>query len=158
MSDVLYQRIAQLKPNEASQLCNEYGYNCQDVEEGAEVLEAIANDGDEGFKKVMALHPEKDVLIALFASEQNLPPRRYRNFSGDEGGCGCSSCSGCTGRRIDLNDMFIQTNKASGGTSATTTAAPDSSLIVSMQSNTIMMVGILALAAVGIYIANSSKK
>ena len=158
MSDV-YQRIAIHNPTKASQICNRYGYNCETIEEGAEALQVIADSGDAQFKEVMELHPEKDVILALFSSNNNnFPPRRYKNFAGDESGCGCSSCNGCSGRRIDLNDMFIQTNKASGGTSSTTTAAPDNSLIVSMQSNTIMMIGILAIVAVGIYVGSNNKK
>lgn len=156
MNTQVFYHIASANPMQAQQLCNKYNYNCDNEEQAAGALCEIADMGDAELKEVMSIHPDKEILVALFSNNTDnfLPSRRFVNFNGDSD-CGCGSCSGCGGgRRVNLNDMFMRTNQADGSISSTTTAAPNSSMIVGMQTNTLIFVGILSLIGVAIYLKN----
>ena len=69
----VYLYIAQSNPDAAFEACKKYGYfDVQNIEELAQSLQLIvAQNGEESFKEVMDLHPDKEVLLELFDKKKD---------------------------------------------------------------------------------------
>ena len=63
-----YYNIANNNQDEAVSLVEGYGYTPQNTDEWASCLQQIVADyGQDGLQKVMYLHPDKTVILELFA-------------------------------------------------------------------------------------------
>lgn len=63
-----YYNIANNSQDEALSLVSEYGYSPSNTDELAVCLEQIVADyGKDGLQKVMYLHPDKNVILEMFA-------------------------------------------------------------------------------------------
>ena len=73
----VYTYIVECNPNEAYEICKKYGFfNIQSTEEMAKCLETIiANEGEDAFKEMMELHPDKEVIVELFSQKKNDEPQ-----------------------------------------------------------------------------------
>ena len=64
----MYQYIANNNPDAAYEVCKSYGYHdintLEDLSQSLEIC--VANNGQEAFKNIMELHPDKDALVELF--------------------------------------------------------------------------------------------
>lgn len=129
------QYITESNPDAAAQLCQNHGMQPQSMDDIAQGLMIIIDDqGDSGLKNVLALHPDKDVIIENFTSGNN-----YRNASGN---CGCGNCK--------LASMLVKTNQASGGTS---TMAPQGfHNQQNNNSNNLLIIGVIALTVIAVII------
>lgn len=69
----VYQNIAQSNPDAAYEVCKNYGYfDIVNLDELSHCLQTIvAQQGEEGLKDVMSLHPDKDVLLELFGKKKD---------------------------------------------------------------------------------------
>ncbi len=69
----VYQNIAQSNPDAAYEVCKNYGYfDIVNLDELSYCLQTIvAQQGEEGLKDVMSLHPDKDVLLELFGKKKD---------------------------------------------------------------------------------------
>ena len=65
----VYQYIANNNPDAAYEVCKSYGYHdintLDDLSQSLEIC--VANNGQEAFKNIMELHPDKDALVELFS-------------------------------------------------------------------------------------------
>lgn len=64
----VYDYIANVNPDAANSVCKKYGYyQIENLEELAWCLrQIVADNGEESLKKIMELHPEKEVILELF--------------------------------------------------------------------------------------------
>ena len=64
----VYQYIANNNPDAAYEVCKSYGYHdINTLEDLSHCLEmCVGNNGQEAFKNIMDLHPDKDALVELF--------------------------------------------------------------------------------------------
>lgn len=92
----VYNYIAESNPYFAKGICHKYGYETTNIRTKADLGQClkrlVANEGEPAFRDIMENHPDKDVLLELFAK-----PTKVENFSNMDGngnrGCGCSSCN-----------------------------------------------------------------
>jgi hypothetical protein len=78
----VYKYIAELNPNQANNLCLQQGLSdASDSDELANNLVAIvAQNGELALKKIMELHPDKDLILEMFqcsscqSKQQTRPP------------------------------------------------------------------------------------
>ena len=85
----VFHYIAETNPYAAKSVCHSLGYKISNVKNSEDLgnclQKIVAQEGEEGFKKVMEHHPDKDVLVELFGK----PEREYVNATGNESGCRC---------------------------------------------------------------------
>ena len=64
----VYYYIAESNPDLAFGICNKYGFfQLNSTQELADCLEEIvASEGEDAFKEVMDLHPDKEVILELY--------------------------------------------------------------------------------------------
>ena len=99
----VYDYIANVNPDAANSVCKKYGYyQIENLEELSWCLrQIVADNGEESLKKIMELHPEKEVILELF--EVKPEPKKEEvsskpimmNADGNQGcgcGCGCNKC------------------------------------------------------------------
>ena len=69
---LVYAYIVESNPDAAYEVCKKYGFfQIADKGEMEQCLQRIvAQEGVDGFKDVMELHPDKDVLIELFGKKE----------------------------------------------------------------------------------------
>lgn len=97
----VYHYIAENNPDAANELCKKYGYfQINSLDELANCLQHIvATDGEKSLKEVMALHPDKDILIEIFEKKKDdVTPlvEVAPVLKGADGstGCGCNKSAG----------------------------------------------------------------
>ena len=71
----VYTYIVECNPDEAYEICKKYGFfNIESKEEMADCLETIVGkEGEDAFKEVMDLHPDKEVIVELFSKKKDEP-------------------------------------------------------------------------------------
>jgi hypothetical protein len=145
MAKVFYY-IATNDEQAARDLCEKYGYECYDIDDVSAALMEISTSDDEGFKDVMSLHPEKNLLVEMFSGNKGF------NSSHKESNKGCKRCK--------LDGMLVHTNQADG---TTATAAPvtapvsqSQTLTALLQTNTFLVIGIVAMIGAAIMIYNKN--
>jgi hypothetical protein len=74
----VYQYITQSSPNETYAICQKYGYiEVSDLDEMAEIIANIVSEfGEDAFKEVMSIHPDKQIILELY---QPAKPLQYFN-------------------------------------------------------------------------------
>ena len=68
----VYKYIAELNPSPANDFCVSQGFqnaSCSD-ELADNLVTIVAQNGELAFKKIMELHPDKDVIIEMFSQKQ----------------------------------------------------------------------------------------
>lgn len=98
----VFSLIANENPDAANQICAQYGYDtCESQDEMAASLQEISNEyGVPAFKQIMAIHPDKDIILDLFRSTTQAP--------------GCANC-----HRMDTALHQTNTISAANGTAGT---------------------------------------
>jgi hypothetical protein len=96
----VYDYIANVNPDAANSVCKKYGYyQIENLEELAWCLrQIVADNGEESLKKIMELHPEKEVILELFEvkpepkkEEVSSTPIIMMNADGNNNkDCGCN--------------------------------------------------------------------
>jgi|GEM_PF-827520 len=94
----VYDYIANVNPDAANSICKKYGYyQIENLEELAFCLrQIVADNGEESLKKIMELHPEKEVILELFEvkpepkkEEVSSTPIMMNADGNKDCGCGC---------------------------------------------------------------------
>ena len=122
----VYEYIANVNPDAANSVCKKYGYyQIENTDELAWCLrQIVADNGEESLKKIMELHPEKEVILELFEvkpepkKEEVSSKPNMMNADGNNCGCGCG-CGSC-------NNM----KNADGTASASTGVASQTNMII----------------------------
>jgi hypothetical protein len=123
MSD--FNDIARRNPKGAEMVITSFGYEIVDKRDlGRSLNELVANEGENALRKVMEVHPDKDLILELFSKKEK-----------EQKGCSCGSCS-----NRQMADM--QYLNASGA-QATQVA---SSNTLAHQTNAILVVSALFIA------------
>lgn len=107
----VYEYIANVNPDAANSVCKKYGYyQIENVEELAWCLrQIVADNGEESLKKIMELHPEKEVILELFEvkpepKKEEISTPVMMNADGGNNNCGCGcGCNKCNMRNADGN-------------------------------------------------------
>jgi hypothetical protein len=137
--------IALAKPEEAAKLCSDYGIevdvnNPEDISEGLSAI--VAQNGKEGLKDVMDIHPDKSVLLELTKKE-----KKHFNYTGsDDDQCSCGNCMARYMVGYNRFPLGNTTYSATGDTS--TSASINNQTAVMMQQNTFIVLGVAVIAAV----------
>jgi hypothetical protein len=90
--------------------------------------------GEPAFKKVMDNHPDKDVILELYASENNK--------DNDKKECNCESCR----NRTRMNDHLQYLNVTGNGTFADEKSVSTNTHLLANQTNVILVVSALFIA------------
>ena len=124
----VYGYIADANPYVAKGLCHKYGYETTGVRSksdlGVCLKQLVATQGQNAFIDMMENHPDKDVILELFANNAK-PEVQYMNAdgqgnnSGQSRGCGgCKGCGGNNDRQYSNAD-----GSAAGNSNVTITSA-----------------------------------
>ncbi len=147
MSD--YHDIANRNPQGAVAVISSFGYDIQDRSNlGRSLNELIAQEGEPALRKVMEIHPDKDIILELF-SPKVIPTEKKE--------CSCSSCSKkqedrYDERRIERYENYMNASgniaPVSNPPATNTTTNTSSSNILAHQTNAILVVASLFIATV----------
>ena len=126
MSD--FNDIARRNPKGAEMVITSFGYEIVDKRDlGRSLNELVASEGENALRKVMEVHPDKDLILELFSKKEK-----------EQKGCSCGSCSNRQmGDMQYLNASGAQATQASQNASTTTLAH---------QKNVILVVSALFIA------------
>lgn len=130
----VFKYVAESNPNGAVQIINSFGYDVTSKSDlGKSLSELVAEVGEPAFKKVMDNHPDKDVILELYASD---------DAKGKE--CGCESCR----NRTMMNDHLQYLNVTGSGKFADekSTSSTTNAHLLANQTNVILVVSALFIA------------
>jgi hypothetical protein len=86
----IYTYVASSNPYQAKAIIHKYGYSAKNVKDNSDLgiclKKVVAYEGENAFNDVLDSHPDKNVLIEKFSSEN----KKEANFS-NANGCGCKS-------------------------------------------------------------------
>jgi hypothetical protein len=81
----VFRYVAESNPNGAVQIINSFGYDVTSTSDlGKSLSELVAEVGEPAFKKVMDNHPDKDVILELYGSDNTKDK--------EDKSCGCDTC------------------------------------------------------------------
>ena len=137
MSD--YNDIATRNPQGAVAVISSFGYEITDRSNlGQSLNELIAQEGEPALRKVMEIHPDKDIILELFSNQMSAPEKKE---------CGCSSCSKKHESRYeDKHEHYM--NASGSGVAVSEPTNTSSSNILAHQTNAILVVASLFIATV----------
>lgn len=132
----VFKYVAESNPNGAVQIINSFGYDVTSKSDlGKSLSELVAEVGEPAFKKVMDNHPDKDVILELYASE---------DVKHKDKECGCDSCK----NRTMMSDHLQYLNVTGSGKFAdekSSTSTTNTHLLAN-QTNVILVVSALFIA------------
>jgi hypothetical protein len=132
----VFKYVAESNPNGAVQIINSFGYDVTSNSDlGKSLSELVAEVGEPAFKKVIDNHPDKDVILELYASE---------NTKDKEKECDCDSCKS---KRM-INDHLQYLNATGSGKFADEKSSNSSTNthLLANQTNVILVVSALFIA------------
>jgi hypothetical protein len=133
----VYQYVADSDPRGTQRLIESFGYEITDQRNlGRSLSELVSSVGEPALKKVIDLHPDKDIIL-----EYNVSVMPKTNS------CGCSSCKSKGGHDKYMN-MSGNDNLADTGVVST-----NNTNILAHQTNTILVLATLVIIA-GIMLKN----
>lgn len=117
-----YNDIAQRNPLGAEQVINSFGYEIIDRRNlGKSLNELVILKGEPALKKIMEIHPDKDIILELFSEKK--PEKKP---------CSCGGNCGIHNKESYLN-----------ATGAEAKAPKDNSNVLAHQTNAILVVATL---------------
>lgn len=123
MSD--FNDIARRNPKGAEMVITSFGYEIVDRRDlGRSLNELVASEGEKALRKIMEVHPDKDLILELFSKEKK-----------EQKSCSCGSCM-----HKNMSDMHYMN---ANGAQATQNA---SSNTLAHQTNAILVVSALFIA------------
>lgn len=124
----VYQYIASNNPSYAKQICSQYGYKPVNVRTANDLAiclsKLVSVEGEPAFRDIMNAHPDKDVILELYAKpvEKFTAADGSRDYGyGCMNGCGCRNCQ---------NRQMNHYMNADGGTTKESSATSLTSLSV----------------------------
>jgi len=134
----VYQYVADSDPRGTQRLIESFGYEITDQRNlGKSLSELVSNVGEPALKKVIDLHPDKDIIL-----EYNV------NTTPKTSSCGCSSCKSKDSHDKYMNATGSETIANNGSVSNT-----NNTNILAHQTNTILVIATLVIIA-GIMLKN----
>ena len=133
----VFRYVAESNPNGAVQIINSFGYDVTSTSDlGKSLSELVAEVGEPAFKKVMDNHPDKDVILELYASDNTKEK--------EEKSCGCDVCRS----RQRTVEHLQYLNATGGGTFADEKSnnSNTSTHLLANQTNVILVVSALFIA------------
>jgi hypothetical protein len=131
----VFKYVAESNPNGAVQIINSFGYDVTSKADlGKSLSELVAEVGEPAFKKVMDNHPDKDVILELYASEN---PK-----DNDKKECNCDSCR----NKTMMNDHLQYLNVTGSGKFADEKSGTTNTHLLANQTNVILVVSALFIA------------
>jgi hypothetical protein len=132
----VFKYVAESNPNGAVSVINSFGYDVTNTSDlGKSLSELVAEVGEPAFKKVMDNHPDKDVILELYASENTKDKQKE---------CGCSSC--LNKQRDNENLQYLNaTGKGAFADEKSTNSSTNTHLLAN-QTNVILVVSALFIA------------
>jgi hypothetical protein len=131
----VFKYVAESNPNGAVQIINSFGYDVTSKADlGKSLSELVAEVGEPAFKKVMDNHPDKDVILELYASEN---PK-----DNDKKECNCESCR----NKTMMNDHLQYLNVTGNGKFADEKSGTTNTHLLANQTNVILVVSALFIA------------
>ena len=123
----VFKYVAESNPNGAVQVINSFGYDVTNTSDlGKSLSELVAEVGEPAFKKVMDNHPDKDVILELFAT--NMKADNFSNMDGNGNkGCGCANCN-----KPKDHYMYADGSNANNTNSLTSVAIIGASLLLAV--------------------------
>lgn len=149
----VFEYIYDNDPDGAIALCNHYKVPVNSDDDVINALREIALDSKQGFADVLQLHPEKEVII------ENCLPEGYEKCHNDGQAGNCKNCN--------LSRLLLNSYNANGSASNMqpyTVPQPQNNnqqnglSAALMQTNTLIVIGIISLIGVGIYIHSQNQK
>lgn len=133
----VFKYVAESNPNGAVQIINSFGYDVTNTSDlGRSLSELVAEVGEPAFKKVMDFHPDKDVILELYSTN---------NSEHTTTSCGCDGCK----NRARNNEYISYLNATGNGTFAdekTNASNTTSTHLLANQTNVILVVSALFIA------------
>jgi len=140
--------IASVNTNEAVALCGNYDYTVDETNPehiSDTMVEICGTNGEDALKKVLMIHPDKQVILDAFQKQQS-----KFNAKGDNG-FGCNSCRMMNPAVNEYGryQSFYATgdNASNSNTNNQNTFAN----MISMQTNTILVLGLLVVGGAILY-------
>lgn len=132
----VYQYVAQSDPRGTQRLIESFGYNITNQNDlGRSLAELVSNVGEPALKEVMKLHPDKDILLELNASEIS---------SSD---CGCNSCKAKRHNHGYMNADGVPPTSVASNSTPDTAIHNNNTNILAHQTNTILVLATLVIVA-----------
>jgi hypothetical protein len=133
----VFRYVAESNPNGAVQIINSFGYDVTSTSDlGKSLSELVAEVGEPAFKKVMDNHPDKDVILELYQSNNTKEK--------EDKSCGCD---GCRNRNKDKD--YLQYLNITGNDALTKEKSSSSNTnthLLANQTNVILVVSALFIA------------
>jgi len=133
----VFKYVAESNPNGAVQIINSFGYDVRNTSDlGKSLSELVAEVGEPAFTKVMDNHPDKDVILELYATE--------KTEDKGEKTCGCDSC-----KNRSRNDEHLQYLNATGTgkfADEKSSSSTTNTHLLANQTNVILVVSALFIA------------
>jgi hypothetical protein len=131
----VYKYVAESNPNGAVQIINSFGYELANTSDlGRSLSELVAEVGEPAFKKVIDYHPDKDVILELYSTDNDNKTKP----------CGCKAC-----RSNNNDDEYLQYLNISGSGKFADEKSNNSSTnthLLANQTNVILVVSALFIA------------
>jgi hypothetical protein len=126
----VYNYIAEKNPYFAKGICHKYGYETTNIRSKADLGQClkrlVANEGEPAFRDIMENHPDKDVILELFAT--NIKADNFSNMDGNGNkGCGCANCN-----KPKDHYMYADGSNANNTNSLTSVAIIGASLLLAV--------------------------
>jgi len=134
----VFNYVAESNPIGSVQLINSFGYDVtNDSNLGKSLSELVAEVGEEAFKKVIDLHPDKDVILEL-NSDKTL---QNKNSS-----CGCDVCKSIAKKEEYLTYLNISGKGQFADEKPTNNNNTTNTHLLANQTNVILVVSALFIA------------
>jgi len=133
----VFKYVADTNPNGAIGIINSFGYEVTSTSDlGKSLSELVAEVGEPAFKKVMDNHPDKDVILELYGSDNTKDK--------EDKSCGCDSCRN---RQMGLEHLqyLNATGKGTFADEKQTNSNTNTTLLAN-QTNVILVVSALFIA------------
>lgn len=131
----VFKYVAESNPNGAVQIINSFGYDVTSKSDlGKSLSELVAEVGEPAFRKVMDNHPDKDVILELYASENTKDNGKKE--------CDCDSCR----NKTMMNEHLQYLNVTGSGKFADEKSGSTNTHLLANQTNVILVVSALFIA------------
>ena len=116
----VYNYVAESSPNHARRIIDSFGYEVLDGRDlGQSLNELVAQEGEPALQRVMEAHPDKDIILELFAKSADT-----------KAGCGCKKCQEKShGHYLNASGVDAADLTGSNPNSNTTTLAHKTNVI-----------------------------
>jgi hypothetical protein len=124
----VYQYVADNNPRGTQQLIESFGYEITDRRDlGRSLSELVSTIGEPALKKVMDIHPDKDIIV-----EYNV------SLSPSSSTCGCSSC-----KAKEQHNNYMNASGEDNLASNSTNQPQNNTHLIANQTNVILVVATL---------------